>query len=164
MKKDQNDKKTVIHYADIDRIICVPEKDNNILLYAKFNKKIHLRHTKSQKIEHLALLFEDTEKFEDSTEKRDICNTNTPITATTLNGTFEANFCRVFSDLCQKSIDRHDQMLFRRSLESKQKVFFIDSSVGCHNACIYPLRSGLFITPKPLRFVPIAKIKYYEFT
>ena len=112
----------------------------------------------------MVFTFEDLSEYDDCTEQRDICNTNTPITATSLNGTIEANFCRVFSDLCEKTIDRHDPNLFGRKLESKQKVFYISPTIGYNKCELYPLRTGLFITPKPLRFVPISKIKYYEYS
>merc|ERR1712154_51177 len=115
---------------------------------------------------HLVFSFEDLSCYddEDCTEQRELCNANTPIAANSLNGTVEANFCRIFSDLAGKSIQRNEPNLFLRRLESKKKVFYLNATIGHNNCQIYPLKNGLFITPKPMRFIPLERIKYFEYT
>jgi len=74
-------------------------------------------------------------------------------------------FCRIFSELSKSRISRHDKLLFQcLDTESKSKVFYIEPNVR-HNKCqVFPLRTGLLLMPKPLRFVPQERIKYFEFT
>ena len=55
-KHDQDAMKTVIYYTDIVQIICVPEKNDDILLYAQLNKKIALNF-KKQKIGMFLIIF-----------------------------------------------------------------------------------------------------------
>jgi len=162
-KHDQDAIKTVIKYADIERIVCVPEKNDDIYFYAKLNKKVPLKWRKGA-IDHFAVTFEDLSGYEDEEdEELQICNLNTSLPAT-LRGTTESMFCRVMSTLCNKSIDRHDRNLFRIMDDSKKHIFFIDANIKFNKCCVYPLKSGLFITPKPLCFIPQTKIKYYEFS
>ncbi len=93
----------------------------------------------------------------------EICNSGTDLPAK-ICGNTETQFCRIISTLCNKNINRHDKNLFRTQLESKKCVYYIDATIKFNKCCIYPINSGVFITPKPLRFIPKDEIKYYAYS
>eukprot|EP01084_Bolivina_argentea_P273271 465447_1 len=162
-KHDQNSIKTVINYSDIDRIICVPEKNDNILLYAQLNKKIPLNWRKSS-IDCFAFAFENKSYMdENDNDSLTICNKNTKLPSI-ITGNIETQFCRIISVLCNKNINRHDKNIFRTNLENKKCVYYIDATIKFNKCFIYPISSGIFITPKPLKFISLNKIKYYEYS
>jgi len=127
-KHNQDAMKNVIYYSDIVQIICVPEKNDDILLYAKLNEKISLKF-KKQKIEHLVLTFEDLSGYDDEDDMNEIQQinhfTDTPLNVTTLNGTKESNFCRVFSDLCKKQLIDMNQHCFVVVWNQKRLCFIL---------------------------------------
>jgi len=163
-KHSENDKKTIIEYANIAHVICVPDKRRTVTLYISLKAKIPLKWRK-QSIENVLLEFDDWDGVE--LEDGDYLNfdiKHTDKLPDKLRGTEEELFCRVLSDLSGIRIDRHNKMLFQsQSSDTKERVYFIEPSVNFNKCQLFPLRCGLLLIPKPLRFVPRERIKYFEF-
>ena len=119
-------------------------------------------------IESFCLVFEDLSdpQYNDEIEEIAICNMNTTLPSK-LRGHEEDIFCRVISELCHKQIDRHDKKLFK-TVDIRNKPNKVSYFMECHyknNKCfVYPLKSGLFIQPKPMMFIPQTRIRYYEYS
>ena len=116
--------------------------------------------------ESVMLEFEDLDGVElddDDHLELDIANSGTALPPT-LKGTAEELVCRVLSELSGHGIDRHDKVLFQCvDRESKRRVYFIEPNVRNNKCQLFPLRSGLFLAPKPLRFVAEHRIAHFEF-
>eukprot|EP01084_Bolivina_argentea_P273270 465442_1 len=167
-KHDQNAIKSVIYYSDMDRIICVPDRNDDVLLYVKLKKKIPLN-WRTYSISCFAFIFSgniENQSPNDEDTCRSIGNLNTNLPSI-ISGNISTQFCSIISGLCNKNIDRHDANLFVRKLDiyhNKKSVYYIDATIKFNKCFIYPIRSGIFISPKPLRFISQTKIKYYEYT
>merc|ERR1719244_2409726 len=164
-KHMEHDKKTIIEYAAISRVICVPNKLSTMTLFMALKSKMALKWRKAS-IENVMLCFDDLDGVEledEDTLSLRIANGGTKLPES-LSGTEEELFCRILSSLSGLGVERHDVVLFENvDLESKQRVYFVEPNVK-HNKCqLFPLRSGLLMMPKPLRFVAQHRIKHFEF-
>jgi len=164
-KHMEHGKKTIIEYSSISKAICVPNKLSTITLFMALKSKIALKWRKSS-IESVMLSFDDldgVELEEEDTVSLQIASGGTKLPES-LSGTAEELICRILSELSGLRLERHDSALFENvDLESKQRVYFVEPNVK-HNKCqLFPLRSGLLMMPKPLRFVEQHRIRHFEF-
>jgi len=154
--------KTVVHYTDIERIICVPEKNKDVLLYIKLAYKFAIKWRGKQSIDAICVSFNE---HDDAKEDRELNNSNTTLPST-LSGTVEDNFRRVIKELSKIEVDYHDEKLFSTKDAFSQHcgtLPYIEPVFKTDKCLLYPLQCGIFIAPKPLRFEPISRIKHYEY-
>eukprot|EP01084_Bolivina_argentea_P218697 371071_1 len=134
---DSDKEATIIPYTCITRIVCVPDKTKkNLMLSVWMNHKIALKWRKSS-IDSFMLMFADSSAYEDDDEEENA---------------YPA-FVKAITQMTKLNIDREDKHFYKGTF---------GANVGVKTTVVYPLPSGILLTPK-LRFVPRDKIKYYEY-